>query len=345
MVLGTSEVEIAYNTYRDDPTEAHLKAFIRSKPRDHEDKIAKEVYLEAIRDSRLSWDKRLKKRLFEKPNRILIQLCQDSLINHLSRNNKAQLVNKLVTHFQEKSGEWDLTSTNKQYHIVNTKVSSSLDSDKSLPENDQEIENQIGSLPKHDRSLKDESKSLPNDDRNHKDKNRSSLKHDPDDPKNNRSTANDDHTLNVRKNVAIPKYLLKYWNPEKIRSHLESDHRSLSSNDQNITKTIWLTKVQAKNWDTNEVRAFLRSLANNDHPGMVNNDNMKNRILQNKIDALEKDRESFIIVAKMFNSFMKDPKTKQEIFTYFHKDKDSEENLQKVLNSIKRLKKTKRGKE
>lgn len=120
MVLGTSEVEIAYNTYRDDPTEVNLQAFIRSKPRDHYENIAKKGYLELIQDSQLSWDTRLEKYLSQKPNRVLIQLCQDNLINHLSRNNKVHLVSKLVTHFQEKSGEWELTFSNQKFEIVNT---------------------------------------------------------------------------------------------------------------------------------------------------------------------------------------------------------------------------------
>ncbi|MFX0132017.1 MAG: hypothetical protein ACFFDN_00095 [Candidatus Hodarchaeota archaeon] len=168
--------------------------------------------------------------------------------------------------------------------------------DRSPSKDDKEQKDTTGSSQEHDTNLTNHNKSPPKDD---KIDIREIPKQDPQDPENNRSTVNNDHILNIRKNVALPKYLLEFWNPEQIRSHLESGHKLFSSNDQNITKkTIRLTESQAEKWDIKEVRAFLRSLSNNDHPGQTNHKNMKIRILQDKIDTLQNENILFREILK-----------------------------------------------
>jgi len=144
MVLGASEVEIAYNTYKTDPSDENLQALIRSKTRTTNEEIQKKVYLEAIRDSKMSWEKRLEKRLLEKPNQILIDLCEQNFINHISGNTKKQLVSKLVSHFQNIPGVWllEYSREKKQYSIIQEDVkemsSQNIENNKSVITNPNE---------------------------------------------------------------------------------------------------------------------------------------------------------------------------------------------------------------
>ena len=299
MVLGTSEVEIAYNTYRDDPTEAHLKAFIRSKPRDHEDKIAKEVYFEAIRDSKLSWDKQLNKRLFEKPNRVLIQLCQDNFINHLSRNNKSQLVNKLVTHFQEKPGEWELQFSDKKYEI--SKIQDKDQTDQTPDQTKCLITN--GS----NRSNSDESNKMLDHNNNEKD-------------------------LTERKGIRIPQTLVSVWKPQQIRDYIDSkeygsdrvyDLPSDLLHEPTKSMTIWLTISQ-----------FL--IEKYTQPGRPTHPKIINRQLQSKIDELKFYKEKSYDLALMFSHLLKNnQEVKKAVLEYKEK---FPEGYQGVENLIKRLK-------
>lgn len=143
MGLGTSDVEIAYNTYRNDPTNENLQAFIRSKPRDPNEELEKEEYMKMIQDSLLPWDKRLEKHLSQTKNQILLQLCKDNLINHLSGNNKFQLVSKLVTHFHDKPGEWKLDYSDRKYKIIKTESDPKTDTGEEVQEEVQEKEGEV----------------------------------------------------------------------------------------------------------------------------------------------------------------------------------------------------------
>ncbi|MFX1502480.1 MAG: hypothetical protein ACFFDH_16080 [Promethearchaeota archaeon] len=109
-----------------------------------------------------------------------------------------------------------------------------------------------------------------------------------------------EESLSIRKSIRVPISLLEKWNPDEIRSYIESENYGSydamcdhTMKEKTKTKTIWLTDTQSKKWNSKKIKGFLYAKSSHtDHTQLKKEEKEGHTIGRTLYD---KDSESLLL--------------------------------------------------